>query len=279
VAPRMERVGQNYALRAEVYDLGKPNLVSSTSVRIDRRYARDLARMLEVDDMAPVDDLPAVERASWDRVYKEVASGAVVLTGKKGEGGVQGSGFVVGPDGLIMTNSHVVAGIEPGSGTAHFAGGKQAPFRVVKDDPFWDIAVAKVDALPEGTHVFRFADGEKVKVGVEVAVLGAPKGTSGWVFTPGHVSSMRELVQTSGNRPSLMYTCATRAGSSGSPVLLQDGTVAAVHSAGTMGDVKDSNGYQVVSGEAVVFSELPGFALGAPGPEARRVLEGAAGSR
>jgi S1-C subfamily serine protease len=279
VAPRVERVGSNYAVRAEVYDLGKPNLVASSSVRVDQRYAKDLARMLEVDDLSPVDDLPAVERASWEKVYKEVASGAVVLTGKHGEGGVQGSGFVVSPDGLVMTNSHVVSGIEPGSGTAHFPGGTQAAFRIVKDDPFWDVAVVKVDALPEGTHVFRFADGERVKVGVEVAVLGAPKGTSGWVFTPGHVSSVRELVQTSGNRPSLMYTCATRAGSSGSPVLLQDGTVAAVHSAGTMGDVKDTNGYQVVSGNATVFSELPGFALGAPGPEARKVLEGAGGTR
>jgi S1-C subfamily serine protease len=278
VAPRVERVGSNYALRAEVYDLGKPNLVASASVRVDQRYAADLAKMLEVDELAAVDDLPAVERASWDKVYDQVASGGVVLTGKKGEGVVQGSGFVVSSEGLVMTNSHVVAGIEAGSGTATFAGGKSAPFKVVRDDPFWDVAIVRVDGLPEGTHVFRFAEGDRVKVGAEVAVLGAPKGTSGWVFTPGHISSTREMVQTSGHRPSLMYTCATRAGSSGSPVLLEDGSVVAVHSAGTMGDVKDSNGYQVVSGEAVVFAELPGFALGAPGPEARRILEGGAGT-
>jgi hypothetical protein len=86
-------------------------------------------------------------------------------------------------------------------------------------------------------------------------------------------------VQVAGaQRPSFKYTCPTRAGSSGSPVILADGTVIAVNSHGTLGDVTSSTGQQVLDGSgSAVNSELTGFALGAPGPEARRILEGAIG--
>ena len=280
IAPKIERVGTNYALRAEVYDLARPNVVASSSVRIDKRYAADLARMLEQEELAAIDDLPQIERQSWERVFEKVVSGGVVLFGKAGAGQAQGSGFVVSREGHIMTNSHVVRAIEGGSGQVQFSGGSQAPYTVVKDDPFWDVAVVKVDSLPEGTHVFAFADPDRAKVGAEVAVLGAPKGTNGWIFTPGHISSVKEVVPTSGPRPSYMYTCPTRCGSSGSPVVLTDGSVVAMHSAGTIGDVRDLSGAQVTDSKgSPVVGELSGFALGAPGVEARKVLDGTAGTR
>jgi len=275
IAPRVEQIGTNYALRAEVYDLARPNVVASSSVRIDGRYAADLARMLEQDELTPDAALPAIEQASWQKVFDRVASGGVVVFGKAGGGQAHGSGFLVSRDGLIMTNSHVVRAIEAGTGQVQFANGTQSPYAVVRDDPFWDVAVVRANAVPEGAHVFTFAPEDRARVGADVAVLGAPKGTTGWIFTPGHISSVKEVVATSGERPSYMYTCPTRAGSSGSPVVLLDGTVVAVHSAGTLGDVKDSSGAQVTDarGSAVV-SEMTGFALGAPGPAARKVLEG-----
>lgn len=279
IAPKIERVGANYALRAEVYDLAKPNLVASCSVRVDKRYAADLARMLEQDELAPVDNLPEIEKQSWEKVFEKVVSGGVVLFGKADGGQAHGSGFVVSREGHIMTNSHVVQGMDAGSGQVQFANGTQAPYKVVKDDPAMDVAVVKVDALPENTHVFTFANPDRARVGAEVAVLGAPKGTTGWVFTPGHISSVTMRVQIAGGeRPSYMYTCPTRAGSSGSPVILTDGSVIAVNSHGTLGDVKSATGQQVRDGSgSAVSAELTGFALGAPGPEARRILEGAIG--
>jgi S1-C subfamily serine protease len=277
LAPRIERVGIHFALRVEVYDLRSPNLMSSSSMRIDARYAAELARQLEVDALEPIEDLPTVERNAWEKVNEKVSSGVVALLGKQGEGTIQGSGFVVSAGGLVMTNAHVVGGMAPGSGTAVFPGGQKASFKVVRQDPFWDVALVQVDALPANTHVFQFADPARARVGAEVAVLGNPKGTDGWVLSPGYLSSVKERVRTTGDRPSYMYTCPTRGGNSGSPVLLTDGTVVAVHSAGMIGDVKGQDGYQVVTDKgATVFSELTGFALGAPASEARKIVDGAA---
>ncbi len=269
LAPKIERIGTHYALRVEVYDLRSPNLMSSSSMRIESRYAAELARQLDVDELSAIEDLPAVEKNAWQKVNEKVSSGVVRLEG----GGYMGTGFVVSAGGLVMTNAHVVEKMSPG--TATFPGGQKVAFKVVRQDPYWDVAVVQVESLPAGAHVFQFADADRAKVGAEVAVLGNPKGTEGWVMTPGHLSSVKERVQTSGERPSYMYTCATRGGNSGSPVLLSDGTVVAVHSAGMIGDVKGQDGYQVVTEKGPMFAELPGFALGAPAGEARKFVDGA----
>jgi S1-C subfamily serine protease len=268
VAPKIEQVGANFALRAEVYDLRHPNLMASSSMRIDARYSSDLARQLAVDEMKAIDDLPAIEKSSWDRVYNQVASGVVALA----EGNGWGSGFVVSSTGHIITNSHVVKALDASKAKVLFANGQQSSYQVLKDDPFQDIAVVKAESIPEGTHVFEFAEPGRAKVGIEVAVLGNPKGTSGWVLTPGSLSSVSERVQTTGARPSFMYTCPTRGGNSGSPVLLQDGKVIAVHSAGTPGDVKNQSGYELVTDSGPVYSELTGFAIGVPGGEGKKML-------
>jgi S1-C subfamily serine protease len=277
LAPKIEKVGVNFALRVEVYDLRAPNLMSSSSMRIEPRFATELARQLAVDELAAIDDLPAIEKSAWEKVHDKVVTGVVLLAGKQGEGGVQGTGFVVSSQGLVMTNAHVAGAMEPGTGVALFANGQKAAFKVVKQDEFWDLALVKVESMPEGTHVFQFADPARARVGSEVAVLGNPKGTEGWVLAPGYMSSLRERVKTTGERPSYMYTCPTRGGNSGSPVLLNDGTVVAVHSAGMIGDVKNQNGYQLVTDKGTVFSELTGFALGAPAAEAQKLVQGAEG--
>ena len=106
-----------------------------------------------------------------------------------------------------------------------------------------------------------------MRVGMEVAVLGHPKSSKGWVFTPGHMSSLNVNIGTNEkdkNQDGYMYTSATRGGSSGSPVILLDGSVAAVHKAGSKGFLNTSSG--------VKGSELTGFARGIRGQDARAFL-------
>ena len=62
-----------------------------------------------------------------------------------------------------------------------------------------------------------------------------------------------------------MYTCPTRQGNSGSPVLLANGDVIAINSHGMLGDVLGSNGTSA--------AELTGFALGAPASAAKELLK------
>jgi S1-C subfamily serine protease len=171
----------------------------------------------------------------------------------------------------VLTNEHVVRA----AGTplqVRTADGAQLEARVVAQDPERDLAALSTGSLPQGAHVFAFA--ESVSVGTEVAVLGHPRQSAGWVLTPGHVSSTSErFASESGQpQPAFMYTCPTRQGSSGSPVLLADGRVAAVHCAGRAGELLGAAGQAL--GGARAATELTGFALGIPAGAARDFVAG-----
>ena len=146
-----------------------------------------------------------------------------------------------------------------------------------------DLAVLRMADAPAGLHAFELARQEDARIGAEVAVIGHPKDaraggwtSNGWVMSPGHLSSTSELVTMPNGRQRLsyMYTCPTRKGNSGSPVLLRDGSVIAVNSHGTGGDVYAAAGELAdAAADGAILTELPGFSKGAPAHEARRVLE------
>jgi S1-C subfamily serine protease len=256
-APRLERLGDSFRLRLDLHDVQASRLAATASAPLPDALIPELQRALGTDDLQPVGDLERLP-GSWEAVYSDARSGVVHVNGPDG----RGSGFVVGAGGLVLTNDHVVRGVGTPV-TVTTDGGPELAARLVSQDPYWDLAVLQVDGLPASTHVFQFAPA--IEVGTEVAVLGHPRDSAGWVLTPGHVSSTTEQVQTPDGRAraSLMYTCPTRQGSSGSPVLLADGRVAAVHSAGRAG--------QSLDGGSDV-SELTGFALGVPAAEASAFL-------
>jgi len=257
VAPRLERIGDALQIRADAYDPAVGANTGDGRAAIPSNLAAELERALGAGSSASA---PGAQPAGpWSKVYDGVKSGVVHVTGSSG----RGSGFVVRADGLVITNDHVARGVgEPLTVTPE--GGSPLPARVVASDAYWDLAAIQVEGLPKDCHVFTFAD--DVGVGSEVAVLGHPRDSSGWVLTPGHVSSTREQIDTSDGRTrsALMYTSPTRQGSSGSPVLLADGRVAAVHSAGMVGQSLTDSAER---------TELTGFALGIPAREARLFAE------
>jgi S1-C subfamily serine protease len=281
IQPRFERIGSNYSLRVEIYDLLERNTSASTCFRIDGRYSANLAEELEVRDATgqPPKALEPVTKESggtaWKDVYAKISPAVVQLVGKEG----WGTGFVVAKD-VVMTNSHVLALLVNGQGEAAVLGDKsRVPLTslvVLKDDPNLDVALFRVDALPDTIKPLEFAGAERALVGEDVATLGHPKGTEGQVFSTGTLTSGNQRVRTPGGaeRLSYMYSCATRGGNSGGPVVLRDGRVIAVHSAGLLGSVEvyDSKEQRWVTGGEIV-TEFPGFALGARSADAKQVLD------
>ena len=102
----------------------------------------------------------------------------------KGHGG-SGSGFLISPDGFVMTNSHVVHGAD--EVRAQLPDGRESRAYVIGDDPDTDLAILRID-LPD-LHYLKFADSGKIAVGQIAIAIGNPLGLDNTV-TAGIVSAL-----------------------------------------------------------------------------------------
>lgn len=137
-----------------------------------------------------------------------------------------GSGFIIRPDGLILTNAHVVAGAT--SITVRLADGRREyPGRVIGADPQSDIAVLRIDA--DGLPVARLGSSASVVPGTWVAAIGAPFGfantiTAGIVSATGRALADGDLVSF------IQSDVAVNPGSSGGPLINLRGEVVGINS-------------------------------------------------
>jgi len=137
-----------------------------------------------------------------------------------------GSGFIIRPDGLILTNAHVVAGAT--SITVRLADGRREyPGRVIGADPQSDIAVLRIDA--DDLPVARLGSSASVMPGTWVAAIGAPFGFANTI-TAGIVSATGRAL-TDGDLVSFIQSdVAVNPGSSGGPLINLRGEVVGINS-------------------------------------------------
>src|SRR3954449_13116457 len=145
---------------------------------------------------------PAVESAldAYSRVVTAVAAeltphvAALQVTGPDGRGGA-GSAVVVSPDGLLLTNAHVVG--QAAWGRAVFGDGSEADVDVVGADPLSDLAVVRARGAtpPPAVH----GDAGALRVGQLVVAVGNPLGLAGSV-TAGVVSALGRSLPTRDGR-------------------------------------------------------------------------------
>jgi S1-C subfamily serine protease len=146
-----------------------------------------------------------------------------------GEGA--GTGFVIGSDGVIVTNNHVVAGAQ--SIEVVFADDRKMPARVLGRDPTTDLAVVKVDAsdLP----VAALGDSDQLKVGDDVVAIGNALALEGGpTVTRGIVSAQnRTITAENGVRLEhvLQTDTAINPGNSGGPLVNSAGEVVGINTA------------------------------------------------
>jgi serine protease Do len=147
-----------------------------------------------------------------------------------------GSGFIVSPDGMILTNAHVVKEMDEIKVT--LPGKRSYTAKVIGIDPDSDIAVIKIPAtgLPKVT----FGDSSKLRVGEIVLAVGNPFGLNGTV-TSGIVSATgRTNVGIIGYEDFIQTDAAINPGNSGGPLVNIKGEVIGV----TTAIATRSGGYQ-----------------------------------
>jgi serine protease Do len=136
------------------------------------------------------------------------------------------SGFIIGADGLIVTNRHVVVGAR--SVRVKLADGQEVPAQVIGADATTDIALLRVSAgrLP----ALRLGSSDKVSVGDPVVAIGNPFGL-GQSVTAGILSARARVLEEDPYIDFLQTDAAINLGNSGGPLLSTDGVVIGVTTA------------------------------------------------
>jgi S1-C subfamily serine protease len=157
------------------------------------RPAKVVVSEIDASNSAASAPLPARSGFDPERIYASRAPGVVTLYSyfagvPLAAHAAQGSGFVVSPDGYILTSAHVITTAGQGSSTSTkgardvyvaFSDGDRVKAEMVGWDLFDDVGVLRVDPKDHAVHAIPLGDSDALRVGAPVAAIGSPFGNRG----------------------------------------------------------------------------------------------------
>lgn len=138
-----------------------------------------------------------------------------------------GSGFVIDPSGLIVTNNHVITDAD--EIYANFNDGTKLKAELVGRDPKTDLALLRVKPDKPLTSV-KFGDSDKLRVGDWVMAIGNPFGLGG-TLTVGVVSARNRNINSGPYDNFIQTDAAINRGNSGGPLFNMEGEVIGINTA------------------------------------------------
>lgn len=161
-------------------------------------------------------------------VFQKTSSAVVNIEVKKPNPS-SGSGFVLTPDGFIVTNSHVVRGAQ--SIEVTFVDGRKIEAQLIGDDPHTDLAVIRVGL--QALKYVQFGDSNLIRVGQIAIAIGNPYGFQ-CTLTAGVISALGRSMRTPSGRlieQIIQTDAALNPGNSGGPLFNNRGEVIGVNTA------------------------------------------------
>ncbi len=157
-----------------------------------------------------------------------------------------GSGFVISPDGVIVTNNHVIDNAIDIKVTLD--DGTELPAKLLGADAKSDLAVLKVQA-PHPLATIAWGDSDKLKLGDQILAIGNPFGI-GTTVTAGIVSARGRDLHSGPYDDFIQIDAPINHGNSGGPLVDRDGNVVGINTA-----IYSPNGGSVGVGFAIPSSE------------------------
>jgi serine protease Do len=195
---------------------------------------------------------------SLRETFKRVTSSVAIIETKNPDPAVRGSqaadseefvgsGFLISPDGKLLTAAHVVQVAEEVS--VKFPQSENVRARVVASEPSVDVALLQLDRVPPGATVAKLGDSDQMEVGDEVFIVGAPLGIS-QTMSYGHISGIRKPHRvfgdlSTGEEELLQTDASINAGDSGAPMFDMSGEVVGIVSFG-FGESEGAKGLNFV---------------------------------
>ncbi len=143
-----------------------------------------------------------------------------------------GSGFLISPDGYVVTNNHVVTGRDGQQAvdkiTVILSDRKEYQARLIGRDSLSDIALLKIDG--KGLPYVRFGNSEQIRVGDWVVAIGNPFGLGGSV-TAGIVSALHRNIGAGQYDRYIQTDASINMGNSGGPLFDLSGNVVGINTA------------------------------------------------
>jgi len=182
-------------------------------------------------------------------IYQETAKSVVLITASDQGAGSKsmGTGSIIRPDGLIITNTHVIFSDEmnrPYNQITVYIKPEHLTGNISKDtaqryvavlvnySSTLDLAVLKIrqPSSPVSFPFLQFANPEKVEIGEPVVAIGHPEQGGLWSLTTGTISSQKDNFQNIRGKNVFQTETSINRGNSGGPLLDKDGLIVGINS-------------------------------------------------